>query len=525
MTSTAAPIPPSAASDFTVPVLHHPHRRISESIRSHWPLSRQASRASHHEAHGKSALLGLARRTLGITLLLATVILWTVSNFLASTIFADNTYSKPYFVTYINTAFFALSLIPIALRKMHQNHRSGIPFTFQSLLRSWPSGSPRRMSDEEQTSILKPDDEDEDEHGDEGTSSPLLREEPLGGSHHSYPERGVAVADERLDIRETAKLSLEFCFLWFAANYFAAACLEYTTVASSTILTSTSSCVPHMAPNILFPRLTSAGIWTLIFGALFAVEKFSVKKTFGVFASMAGIVLVSTMDLNGENDKDRGSFPHKSHRQVAIGDAMACVGAIMYGFYSILMKKRIGDEARVNMPLFFGLVGLFNVLLLWPGFVILHLLGEEKFQLPPTGRVWLIVLTNSATSLLSDFCWAYAMLLTSPLVVTVGLSLTIPLSLVGQMILNSQKSSLAYWIGACVVFLSFIFVNHEDKEEEGSEDGVLRVGEEDGEGEVLEGWEGHESLTDREERREEEQQEREDEQGPGHTRKGSAIHL
>ena len=62
-------------------------------------------------------------------------------------------------------------------------------------------------------------------------------------------------------------------------------------------------------------------------------------------------------------------------------------------------------------------------------------------------------------------CWAYAMLLTSPLVVTVGLSLTIPLSLVGQMILNSQTSSLAYWIGAGIVFLSFIFINHESKEE------------------------------------------------------------
>ncbi len=58
------------------------------------------------------------------------------------------------------------------------------------------------------------------------------------------------------------------------------------------------------------------------------------------------------------------------------------------------------------------------------------------------------------------------MLLTSPLVVTVGLSLTIPLSLVGQMILDHQYSSVAYWIGAGIVFLSFIFINHESKGEE-----------------------------------------------------------
>ncbi len=130
------------------------------------------------------------------------------------------------------------------------------------------------------------------------------------------------------------------------------------------------------------------------------------------------------------------------------------------------MKKRMGNEARVEMTLFFGLVGLFNVITLLPGFLILHYTGVEMFELPPTGRILTIVLVNSATSLISDLCWAYAMLLTSPLVVTVGLSLTIPLSLIGQMILNAQNSSAAYWIGAGIVFLSFVFINHESKDEE-----------------------------------------------------------
>lgn len=58
------------------------------------------------------------------------------------------------------------------------------------------------------------------------------------------------------------------------------------------------------------------------------------------------------------------------------------------------------------------------------------------------------------------------MLLTTPLVVSVGLSLTIPLSLIGQMILSSQYSSALYWIGACVVLLSFLFINHESHDED-----------------------------------------------------------
>jgi solute carrier family 35 protein F5 len=73
---------------------------------------------------------------------------------------------------------------------------------------------------------------------------------------------------------------------------------------------------------------------------------------------------------------------------------------------------------------------------------------------------------NAVASFVSDISWALAMLLTTPLVVTVGLSLTIPLSLIGEMVQYQQYSSFVYWIGAAVVFVSFVFVNHETKEED-----------------------------------------------------------
>jgi solute carrier family 35 protein F5 len=258
---------------------------------------------------------------------------------------------------------------------------------------------------------------------------------------------------EGLTLQETAKLSLEFCILWFLANYFAAACLEYTTVASSTILGSTSS------------------IWTLLCGALMRVERFTLRKFLGVTASLAGVVLISSIDVSGETDENRGSFPHKTPRELAIGDTMAFVSAAMYGFYAVFMKKRIGDESKVNMPLFFGLVGLFNILLLWPGLIILHLTKIETFEIPPTKRILTIVLVNSASSLVSDFCWAYSMLLTSPLIVTVGLSLTIPLSLVGQMVLDKQYSSALYWVGAGIMFIAFLIINMEGREDSEGEPG------------------------------------------------------
>jgi len=261
--------------------------------------------------------------------------------------------------------------------------------------------------------------------------------------------------------QNTAGLDSDANGLQFSANYFASSCLSYTTVASATILSSTSP------------------IWTLLCGTLLRVELFTLRKLLGVLFSLIGIIIISSIDVSGTTDSDRGSFPAKTGAEMAIGDAMAFLSAILYGFYAVFMKKRIGDESKVNMALFFGLVGIFNVILLWPGLIILHVTGIEPFELPPTSRVTTIVLVNSASSLVADFCWAFAMLLTSPLIVTVGLGLTIPLSLVGQMVLDGQYSSAWYWVGALVMLGSFWIVNHEDVRKEENErrgsEGILNV--------------------------------------------------
>jgi solute carrier family 35 protein F5 len=372
-------IPVPVTEQFTI------SDELAPSIMGQRPRrSVSSSRASGKHA-GFRASIGLgsvARRTLGIFLLLVTVFLWTGSNFLASvsisckayclpgltvfqSIFADDTYSKPYFVTYINTAFFAVSLLPVFLKIAHQRGYKRFVISVKETLRG-------RL--DKYRTVMPKAGREEEEASEENDSSVtrLLIENEAGLPLPADPV--VRNADEILTVRETAWLSLEFCGLWFLANYFVAACLTYTSVASSTILTSTSS------------------IWTLIFGALVRVESFSFRKLFGVLASLAGIILISSVDLSGDNDENRGSFPHKSQHQIAIGDAMAFFSAVMYGVYTVVMKKRIGNEDRVNMPLFFGMVGLFNVIFLSPGFILLHLTGIETFELPPTGKILTIVL-------------------------------------------------------------------------------------------------------------------------------------
>ena len=284
-------------------------------------------------------------------------------------------------------------------------------------------------------------------------------------TRHTSHIHNVEETGKHLGIIPTARLSFMFCILWFSANYFAMACLQHTTVASVTILSSTSS------------------FWTLLIGGFTRTEKFTWRKLFGVMMSFAGIILISKVDLSARtNDKATGSapqstatllkredtFPSKPAAELALGDALALFSAILYGFYTVTLKKATlkALPRAINMPLFFGFVGTFNFIFLMPLFPILHVTGLEPFSLPPTRRVWTILLVNSVASFTSDICWAYAMVLTSPLLVTVGLSLTIPLALVGQMVLQGHYEGRVYWVGAAVVVGSFLFIDQEKKREE-----------------------------------------------------------
>lgn len=374
---------------------------LSSSITSLRTSGTAGARGGVGRGGGLLASLGLggfARRTLGITLLLVTVFLWTASNFLASYIFSDHTYDKPFFVVYINTSVFAISLIPLFARYYMRHGMQGVRAELVELWvnekgREYKQGGGRargnsllgqpavlKTSDDEEHGLLSGRTEDDDDNDDDAE-----RVAEAGSSTGDSTTSAMQIQDapglekpaaDKLTLRETTFLSLEFCMLWFCANYFASACLEYTSVGSVTILTSTSS------------------VWTLIFCAAMRVESFSARKLAGVLASLAGVVLISSVDLSGKSDEDRGSFPHKSQASIAIGDGMAFFSAIVYGLYVTVMKRRVGDEDRVNMPLFFGLVGLLNLFFLWPGFFLLHWTGIEPFEWPPTGKIWAIIIVG-----------------------------------------------------------------------------------------------------------------------------------
>ncbi|GJN89121.1 hypothetical protein Rhopal_002095-T1 [Rhodotorula paludigena] len=249
--------------------------------------------------------------------------------------------------------------------------------------------------------------------------------------------------DPPLTVRDTAILALLFCGLWFAANWATNAALGYTSVSSTTILASMS------------------GFFTLAAGACAGVESFSVGKLLSVALSLTGVAIVSLSDSKlptppPSEPLSPATSPTPSNP--LLGDALALLSALAYAAYVLLLKVRIRNEARISMTLFFGFVGLFNILLIWPVGLFLDRIGVEPFEFPRGKTLWASLLVNAGITFVSDALYLRAMLLTSPLAVTLGLSLTIPLALAGDLLYrrSSEPVSLASLAGAALVLGSFV---------------------------------------------------------------------
>ncbi|GAA5860027.1 hypothetical protein JCM1840_001846 [Sporobolomyces johnsonii] len=378
---------------------------------------------------------------LGTSLLVLVVLMWVSSSFLMNQMFTDMDYNKPFLVTWICTSTFSLYLIRPAFSYWRARRRG----EHDKLDRDGPL-SPK--NDDARPSLLP------ETFGDMGdvdlvrppvsqrrdTSRSLSRARPSRtdmGRHVS-----IVPVDPPLTTRETAKLALLFCGLWFAANWAMNAALGYTSVSSTTILASMS------------------GFFTLAAGACVGVESFTAGKLISVVLSIVGVAVVSLTDSKlsppiSDPTSPPSSFSHPAYSSPLLGDFLALLSAVAYAAYVLLLKVRIRSEARVSMTLFFGWVGLWNILLLWPMGVLLDWAGVETFELPKGKALWASLLINASITFVSDALYLRAMLLTSPLAVTLGLSLTIPLAMLGDLY-RSAPVSLASLVGGALVLGSFV---------------------------------------------------------------------
>lgn len=232
-----------------------------------------------------------------------------------------------------------------------------------------------------------------------------------------------------LTTKETIKIAAVAFVFYFTSNFANNMACGLTSTGSASILAST------------------CGFFTLVFGRVAGVEKLTFPKLVAVLISVGGVIILGASEFSDSKNTMKGN-------------ALALAGAALYGVYSTYLKKATVDESRVSMLSLFAFVGFFTMLLTWPVLFILDYIKFEPLELPPSSTVvWYMIINLVFGSLLPNYLWNVAFLYTSQMVVAIGLSFTIPLTLAIEYFYEGKSVSIFKIGSAICLLIGFSIVN------------------------------------------------------------------
>eukprot|EP01063_Lacrimia_lanifica_P012009 TRINITY_DN1864_c0_g1_i2.p1 TRINITY_DN1864_c0_g1~~TRINITY_DN1864_c0_g1_i2.p1 ORF type:complete len:435 (+),score=166.54 TRINITY_DN1864_c0_g1_i2:89-1393(+) len=387
---------------------------------------------------------------LGLVLLVCVALIWVGASQLIQAIFKDMNFNHPFFLTYFNTCGFALWFGGALWKK---EWRRFLP----------PCCCCGPASDELQGYENVPVDCQPSDPPSEGVEA-VANPSPLQPEGTATLEaRDAVCAAVPVTWRTYASCAAKFTPMWMLANYAFNLSLTYASVASNSILSNTSS------------------LWTMLICVCVYGEKAGVAKVGSVLLTFGGAVLVALADE--QSVVPEASSPLAPPAPVGnvtsgpagnvtfppltptpddgssgyVGDMFALFAAVCYAVYTVQLREHVPEG--VIMPLFFAYVGVYVLVGGAPVLLGLHITGIEPFHLPPPNVLGFLALNALLGTNISDVLWAKAVILTSPVVATLALSLTIPLGMLSDAVLHGKTFTWMYISGAWLVLVGFVLVN------------------------------------------------------------------
>jgi drug/metabolite transporter (DMT)-like permease len=349
-------------------------------------------------------------------------------------------------------------------------------------------------------------DHDGDDSDDDGTSDP------------SAPESGL------LSLWEHARLGLLLAPLWLAMNILYAFALSRTSLASNTVLGTTS------------------GLWVMVLSTIVLRAPVRLLSVLACACVLGGAALVafSPSSTPGSGDEGGDDSGAATPAHSLLGDFIVILAAFTYACYSLTAEALMGDahaapldtiadtvaateeeavdaaadaaadaaeaadaaachlpppvphaRAHVHAPapaypglsqsehgaftralrritprprarghvtiaLVFGFMGVGGLAMAVPLTVLFHYTGVQPVPTPSSETITMLIQYACFGGPLSDFVWAQAMLLTSPLVATLGTTLSTPSAMVTDAVRLGTRFSAGYVIGAVLILVGVV---------------------------------------------------------------------
>ncbi|KAL6766447.1 hypothetical protein ACKKBG_A36035 [Auxenochlorella protothecoides x Auxenochlorella symbiontica] len=346
-----------------------------------------------------AARLGLSlRATTGLFFVVCVASIWVAASFVVQDIQAAG--AKPAVLTYIANSLFALYL----------------PLYY---FKAWLSGRAGRLA------AGLPQDEEERGRLVATRAAPerVLLDGPPGIEGGAQQRHALLVVEEAAPAQITAwqtfNASVVVAPMWYLAQFTFNASLLSTSVTSNTLISSTS---------VLFTYLLSVALLS---------ERYTLRKLGCIALLILGTAGVALADELASPDAAaaRGSL---------LGDALCLLSALLYGTYTVAIRRMLGEDETTSVLLFFGYMGSI-IFVCGAALGLVALLAGAGLGTLTWPVFWAIVAKGLLDNVLSDYLWARAILLIGPTLATAGLSLQIPLAVTADALFRSPAWLRAFW--------------------------------------------------------------------------------